>query len=75
MRTKKQKQKEMQREQNRRIREAAMALHAACREVGCQNCEYNNYDGKGHCKLSAFDKADIEYRPSDWNDLDRRIIV
>lgn len=54
-------------ELNRRhLRNMAIELHRTCLELGCQNCHYNNYDGEGHCKLSAFDIADEEYRPIDW---------
>ena len=50
----------------RHLRNMAVELHRTCLELGCGNCQYNNYDGKGHCKLSAFDKSDVEYRPRDW---------
>ena len=48
------------------LRNIAIELHKICLELGCSNCYYNDYDGKGHCKLSSFDKANVEYRPRDW---------
>ena len=54
----------------RHLRNMAVELHRTCWELGCGNCQYNNYDGKGHCKLSAFDKSDIEYRPIEWGWLE-----
>ena len=51
----------------------AIELHRTCLELGCENCQYNNYDGKCHCKLSAFDKSDVEYRPRDWRWIEEEL--
>lgn len=59
-------------ELNRRnLRYIAIELHRTCCKLGCENCDYNNYDGQGHCKLSAFDKSDVEYRPRDWKCIEK----
>lgn len=64
----KKKLEEQEKERNRRhLRNMAIELYRTCWKLGCANCPYNNYDGEGHCKLSAFDKADVEYRPIDWS--------
>lgn len=55
-------------ELNRRhLKNMAVELHRTCLELGCENCQYNNYDGEGHCKLSAFGALNVEYRPRDWH--------
>ena len=61
-------------ELNRRhLRNMAVELYRTCWELGCGNCQYNNYDGKGHCKSSAFDKSDVEYRPRDWRWIEEEL--
>ena len=50
----------------RHLRCMVVELHRTCLDLGCENCQYNNYDGEGHCKLSAFDSTNTEYRPRDW---------
>ena len=65
-RNKKKKEEDLHELGRRHLRNMAIELHRTCWELGCDNCQYNNYDGKGHCKLSAFDAGNLEYRPIDW---------
>ena len=51
---------------NKHLHNMALELHNTCLELGCKNCQYDNYDGVGHCRLSAFDEHNVEYRPINW---------
>lgn len=63
---KQKKQIEKNKSKQEHLQDVVFELYKTCWELGCSNCQYNNYDKQGHCKISAFDRFNIEYRPIDW---------
>ena len=65
---------QQKRKRNRRnLKKAVIELYKTCCELGCQHCQYENYDDEGHCRLSSFDKNGNDHRPRFWRWINKDV--